>query len=258
MRKKLPGGLFQMDLPPDYRKALDRVSGRTSTIENVARWLLNLSFKSTESFSQKDWKDLQWEGAAFFYGEEYPRQKPPPRAINKKVQKVVAALMAQKYPWTLGTEIDPLPSKSDLTELQNWLRSLWHGLANDGAAWITTSGWMAHLSVKDDGTLIGFSSPQASSWSQRFKYRAYGVLKATDVVNRFRFCKSDKCRRPFLSIKRQAYCSASCSQRHRTSLYRSKNREQFRVKRREYYAKKQRERTGLPNLRIQTRKGVRR
>lgn len=245
------------DPSPAYKDALARVGGQPSRIENMARWILNFSFKPTESFSHKDWKDLQWEGAAFFYGEEFPRRKPQ-KAKNATVQKVAAALVAQKYPWTLGFEIDPLPSKGDLAELQNWLRSLWHDLQQDGAVWITTSGWVAQLSVKNDGALVGVSSPQASSWSQRFKYRAYGVLTATDVVNRIRFCKNEKCRRPFLSIKRQAFCSPSCSQRHRTSLFRAKNREKFRAQRREYYKKKQRERTGSPNLRIQTKKGVRR
>ncbi|MGH9427759.1 MAG: hypothetical protein ACRD2L_15830 [Terriglobia bacterium] len=245
------------DSPPEYRKALHRVAGQPSALTNVARWLLEFTFRETAGLSQNDWKELQWEGAAFFYREEYLQQKPPPKAATKGRQKVVAALVVQKYPWMRGYEIDPLPPKTNLIELQDWLRSLWDGLEKDGAVWITSSGWVARLFIKKNRTLVGLASPQASSWLERFKFRTYEILTATEVGKRIRFCKSEKCRRPFLSVKRQAFCSASCSQRHRTVLYRTKNREQFRIKRREYYAKKQREQTGLPNLRIQTRKGVR-
>lgn len=253
-------GYSLKDSPAAYRQALDRVSGRPPTVKAFARWLLSFSFKDMESFSQKNWEDLQWEGAAFFFGGKYPQQEPPPKATTQRQQnvaKVAAAMVVQKYPWMRGFDIDPIPSKTDLIELRDWLGSLWGDLQKDGGKWIASSGWMAHLSVNKNGALDGFSSPQASSWLERFRYRTYEILAATEVGKRFRFCKRETCRRPFLSIKRQTFCSVSCSQHHRTFLYRTKNREQFREKRRAYYKKKQREKTGSPNLRIQTRKGVR-
>lgn len=218
------------DSPPDYRKALTRVGGPPSRVDSFARWLLSFSFKNTESFSQKDWKDLRWESFAFAHPDGFPTMD--------------------------GEAIRSLPSKTDLVQMQKWAGSLWENIEKGERVYIESNYWLAELHAEDD-RIVGFASPRMSSWSESFKFEAFQVLTAKGLDGRFRFCKREKCRRPFLSIKRQAFCSVSCSQHHRTSLYRSKNREQFREKRREYYKKKQRERTGSPNLRIQTRKGGR-
>jgi hypothetical protein len=223
-------GYSLKDSPAAYRQALDRVSGRPSTIEGFAHWLLSFSVTSNASFSAKNWKDFQWEGFVFAYPDGFPTMD--------------------------GEAIRSLPSKTDLIQMQNWAGSLWKHLEKGERVYIESNRWLAELHAEHD-RIVGFASPRMSSWSESFKFEAFQVLTAKDLDGRFRFCKREKCRRPFLSIKRQTFCSISCSQHHRTSLYRTKNREQFREKRREYYKKKTRERTGLPNLRIQTSKGGR-
>lgn len=222
-------GYSLKDSPAAYRQALDRVSGQPPTIEGFVRWLLSFSFTSTASFSEKNWKAFQWESFAFAYPNGFPTM--------------------------YGRAIRSIPSKTDLTDMQQWVGNLWGNLEKGEAVIIESNNWLAELYAEDD-QIVGFASPRMSSWLESFKFEVFQVLTAKDLDGRFRFCKRETCRRPFLSVKRQGFCSASCSQHHRTALYRTKNREQFREKRREYYAKKQREQTGLPNLRIQTRKGT--
>lgn len=222
-------GYSLKDSPVAYRQALDRIAGRPSKVEGFARWLLHFCFIETAGYSKKDWTDFQWDSFVFAHPDGFPTM--------------------------YGKAIRELPSREELAGMQQWVRNLWRNLQDGEKAHIKHDFWLAELHAEND-RIVGFASPRMSSWSESFKFETFQVLTAKDLDGRFRFCKNEKCRRPFLSIKRQAYCSVSCSQHHRTSLYRTKNREQFREKRREYYAKKQRERTGLPNLRIQTRKGV--
>jgi hypothetical protein len=244
-----------LDAPLAYREALIRVAGRDPSFTHVAGWLIALTFKDIAGLSEQTRQSLQQEGAAFFYGKRY--QPPLPSTATTDVRhKLAIALTERDHPEWRGHFLNPLPSASDLAQFQNWLRGLWDGLKTGEEGWIVTSGWMGRLSVKKNGALDGVSSPQTTSWLQRFQLKTYEALMAPEVRKHFRFCKSNVCRRPFLSIKRQAFCSVSCSQRHRTTLYRAKNRELFRQKRREYYLKKQREQSGNPNLRVQRRKGA--
>lgn len=217
------------DSPVAYKKALERISKWPSAIEGFAQWLLNFSFKGTESLSQKDWKNLQWEGFVFAYPYGFPTM--------------------------YGRAMRSPPSITDLIEMQRWVGSLWNNLQKGEMSYIESNNWVAELYAEND-RIVGFARPVSSSWQESFKLELFQVITAKDLNGRFRFCKSELCLRPFLSIKRQIFCSPACSQYHRTTSYRSKNRERFREKRREYYKKIQRARTGSPNLRIQTRKGV--
>src|SRR6266851_159018 len=66
---------------------------------------------------------------------------------------------------------------------------------------------------------------------ERFKAMAYDVLREARL--RFRLCP--ECRRPFVPVRRQAYCSAHCSQAVRTRKWRKAHPEKNREIRRQQY-----------------------
>jgi hypothetical protein len=207
----------EKDYPLEYKQAVTRVWGRLPSVENAAHWLLSFSFADTVNLSATKWYRLRWECVAFACPTGFP------------------------------TREVFIPLRPHLKQIQRWVRKVWEKLGKDEV--VEISGgirhgyWRGDLYTEND-RIVGFSRPQSHSPSYNdFEILTFQVLASPDLDGKFRFCKRDKCRRPFLAIKRQAFCSASCSQHHRTSLYRTRNREQFREKRREYYARKQRERT---------------
>jgi len=147
--------------------------------------------------------------------------------------------------------------------VQRWLHNAWQRLAHHhgvirrvkNRVEILTYG--PHGLYSDDFYRITYGPhglysgdfARAMEWPQAFESAMFRTLLA--VKDSFRFCHYDKCHRPFVAHKRQAYCSPACSQAFRTRRYRTEKRERFRAKRREAYARKQKEKFGVLNMRIQ-------
>jgi hypothetical protein len=74
---------------------------------------------------------------------------------------------------------------------------------------------------------------RASSRLERFKALAYDALR--DARFKFRLCP--ECKRPFVPVRRQAYCSARCSQAVRTRKWRKAHPAKNRAIRRNQYQK---------------------
>ena len=66
---------------------------------------------------------------------------------------------------------------------------------------------------------------------EQFKALAYDAFR--DARFRFRLCP--ECRRPFVPVRRQSYCSSACSQAQRTRKWRSTHRDKVRKMRRDQY-----------------------
>ena len=194
----------------DFMRAQHRVKGEPYARTNVVRWLLNFSFRNSSRLSKAEWCDVQWEALVFAYD----------------------AGEANLHPMT------PLPTKPDLREIQQWLLRLWSDLGNLGKGdWLTIRPVApARMLRREDGKLYGMVPPLSVPWSEAFKASVYETLTADEVARRFRFCQ--ECRHPFCARKRQAYCSSSCSQKHRTREWRQKNRVRFRAARRAAYKRK--------------------
>ena len=71
----------------------------------------------------------------------------------------------------------------------------------------------------------------ANSRLEQFKALAYDAFR--DARFKFRLCP--ECKRPFVPIRRQAYCSAGCSQAVRTRKWRKAHPEKNRAIRRQQY-----------------------
>ncbi len=190
-----------------FLRAEDRVKGKPYARTNLVRWLLDFSFRNSSGFSRTEWCDVQWEALVFAYdaGER------------------------SHHPMT------PLPTKPELMEIQQWLLRLWSDLGKGDWTIIRPVGPVRMLK-QQDGKLHGMVPPLSVPWSEAFKAGVYETLTADEVARRFRFCQ--ECRHPFCARKRQAYCSSSCSQKHRTREWRQKNRVRFRAARRAAYKRK--------------------
>ena len=206
----------------EFLKAEIRVRGKPYSRQNVMRWLLDFSFRNSARFSQTDWHDVQWEALIFAYD-------------------------ADKGSHSMSSV--PLPTKQELMEIQQWLLDLWPSLKSGNFAPIQTRP-PAQMLRWMDGKIHGIVLPLSVPWSEAFKAHTYEISTAGEVAERFRFCL--ECSRPYCARKRQAYCSSSCSQKHRTRQWRQKNRAQFRAARRAAYKRKVEESLGSP-VKITTR-----
>ena len=225
-------GIDRLD---EYKVTVARMAAGESKFTGAvyARWLLSFSKKRLEGSSPKAWREVQTEALVFRCGGR----------SHENLQDAETVC------------VRPLPSPAQVTQAQQFLQTLIERLQKGKRVDIKTDNWIGTVQqVK--GRLWLWSNPLQLPWLDAFKMRVYETLTDPKVKSHFRFCLNEGCGRPFLASKRQVYCSTSCSQHHRTLLYRNKDRARFNEKRREYYEKKQREITGLPNLRIQTRKGT--
>jgi uncharacterized Zn finger protein (UPF0148 family) len=71
----------------------------------------------------------------------------------------------------------------------------------------------------------------ANSRVEQFKALAYDAFRDA----RFKFRRCPECKRPFVSVRRQAYCSSRCSQAVRTRKWRKAHPEKNREIRRQQY-----------------------
>jgi hypothetical protein len=172
------------------------------------RWLLDFSSRVCSGLSATEWKDLRWEVLVFAYHSD-------------RADSVMPRV--------------PLPTKQEILKMQGWLSALFSHLTTGSLVPIRISATTRLLCFKD-GKLHGIVPHISLPWSDAFQLRVFEIATAGDVANRFRFCL--ECSRPYCAHKRQAYCSSSCSQKHRTREWRLKNRERFRSARRAAYKRK--------------------
>lgn len=90
---------------------------------------------------------------------------------------------------------------------------------------------------------------KSNSRLEQFKALAYDALR--DAQFKFRLCP--ECKRPFVPVRRQAYCSARCSQAVRTRKWRKAHPEKNRAIRRNQYRKSMTTKLGVSpaaNIRV--------
>jgi len=180
------------------RAVLMRAAERPAT-EKHARWLLGFAADDLDQLTEAAWRAL----VAYFGGRTSPWAR-----VGRHLQARVR------------------------TE-QRWLRS---GLATlaGGGEWHfpgRTEGRRRTLRVEPTGRLVTYREARAVSPWVAFRDHVFAVFSA--VGRQLRSCQ--RCQRPFIRAKRQAYCSPHCSQAIRTKKYRAANREEFRRQRREAY-----------------------
>lgn len=201
--------------------AESQVKGKSYARANLIQWLLTFSYQDTSRFTKSDWHKLQWQALVFAYDAEK-------HSVMPMVQ---------------------LPAREQLAEMQQWLLTVWSDLEKGKIVSAPLVGTVGNLALQSE-RILGFISTASVPWSAAFLFRVFNFLMSADAARRFRFC--EECRHPFVATKRQAYCSSSCSQKHRTRLWRQQNPQRFRDQRRAAYEKKIRTMLGK-RVKIMTR-----
>lgn len=207
------------DLLARYRRLC-----QASQMERM-RWLIGFSERALDGLSRRDWQVLGYEAAGFaLFGLWRPE--------------------GWKY-----LSLMHFPSELELRKAQHWLHMAWQRLFHNHCVIRRVKNWAEALTYTPQGLDLVPFSRRKKIWPEGFESAIFRTVVAGK--DSFRFCHYDKCHRPFVAHKRQAYCSPACSQAFRTRRYRTEKRERFRAKRREAYARKQKEKFGFLNIRIQ-------
>ena len=149
------------------------------------------------------------------------------------VQEAGAFMMIQEADPAFRLRLRSWPPPVDaLTEAEVWSAQQWlkKGLdrLGQGEKWNFTPRVSYEL---DAHVGLLWARLRANSRLEQFKALAYDALR--DARFNFRICP--ECRRPFVPVRRQAYCSARCSQAVRTRKWRAAHPEKNREIRRQQY-----------------------
>ena len=192
--------------PPELRRAQKRLG---ATIQARGKWLLVFArgerpLGSGRSSARTEHDRLRWEALAFAMGR-YPTP-------------------ARKPALPLSRELEQAESRVRTTIL-NELR--------DGGEAHVEARWRGRLWMFE-GSVYGDPVTEGLPFLDAFMLQAFAVLSSLILERRrLRFCP--RCRQPFVATRRQRYDTASCSQAHRTTLYRERHRDKLRAYRRRYY-----------------------
>ena len=153
------------------------------------------------------------------------------------LQEARAFVVLQELDPALRERVRSLPQPTDktpnvLTGRQAWSAQLWLkaglDLLSRGEKW----NFMPQVTYELDahGGLF-WTRMRSNSRLEQFKALAYDAFR--DARFKFRLCP--ECKRPFVPVRRQAYCSARCSQAVRTRKWRKAHPEKNREIRRLQY-----------------------
>jgi hypothetical protein len=199
----------------EFLEAERRVKGKPYASLNLLRWLLEFSYSDIQRATEKDRRKARLEALVFAYDAGKNSDMP----------------------------LAPLPTEQALIEMRQWLQCLWAEVGA-GKTFILAPISLPRMFTLRDGFVHRIVPPLSIPWPNAFRARVDEILASDSVRRHLRFCLV--CRRPFCASKRQAYCTPSCSQKHRTREWRQKNRERFRAARRAAYKRKVEEKLGRP------------
>jgi hypothetical protein len=144
------------------------------------------------------------------------------------LQEIDPALRALMRSWLPLVDATP----SVLTGAEVWSAQLWlnRGLRmlRRGEKWNFAPHVKYEIDVHKERL---WARLRAKSPLEQFKAMAYDAFREA----RFRFRLCPECRRPFVPVRRQAYCSTHCSQAVRTRKWRKAHPEKNREIRRQQY-----------------------
>jgi hypothetical protein len=130
---------------------------------------------------------------------------------------------------------DDLPSWQQVTSVHKELWDVLGELQRERPADIEAR--QQRLLTIRDGIVKGRTLSDELPFRDGFMLQVADTLEALGAAQRrLRFCL--KCQQPFVGVGRQRYDSRTCSQAHRTALYRERHREDFRAYRRRYYRRR--------------------
>ena len=183
--------------------------------EERLRWLLNFGNLEPASLNTERRAAAVQEARAFLTIEEVDPEVRPLLRIGPPPQDETPNVLTQEEVWAA----------------QGWLKDGLERLRRRG-------GWnfATHVSYELDlhRGLMLWVRLKSRSRLEQFKALALNVLREA----RFWFRLCPECQRPFVPVRRQAYCSAACSQAVRTRKWRTTHPEKNRAIRRWQYQRK--------------------
>jgi hypothetical protein len=205
-----------------------------------ARWLL--AFAWCDLNDSKMGPSAPWELRAFLWiGSQYeawarghpghPRHSPPSEPCSLSELGSCQALLREGLR-SLVYEGKWLVKVPATLQDFRWTGPPWH---EPVGPWHGTLNWTQLEPVRS-------VAPLQADTTGLFCLRVYETLRA--MASRFRVCEREKCRKPFIARKRQAYCSRPCSQAVRTRRFRARDPERVRKLRRRTYERTVRARSG--------------
>jgi hypothetical protein len=154
------------------------------------------------------------------------------------LQEIDPALRGQMPSWPAPTDAAP----NVLSDAEAWSAQLWLkkglGLLRRGEKW----NFVPRVTYELDAhSGLFWARMRAKSRLEQFRALAYDAFR--DARFRFRLCP--ECKRPFLPVRRQRYCSSRCSQAVRTRKWRRAHPEKNRAIRRQQYRRSVATKLGL-------------
>jgi hypothetical protein len=185
------------------------------------RWLLRFGNRDLDSLTVEEQAVVLEEARAFVF-----------------LQEIDPALRVRMRSWPPPVDATP----NVLTETEAWCAQLWlHkglGVLSRGKRWNFVPRVTYELDAHKGLLWVRL---RANSRLQLFKALAYDAFREA----RFRFRLCPECKRPFVPVRRQRYCSSRCSQAVRTRKWRMKHPEKNREIRRQQYQRSVTTRLGL-------------
>jgi hypothetical protein len=177
------------------------------------RWLVSFGNLVPESLTDKQRVAAKQEARAF-----------------AMLQEIEPAIRRRMRSWPAPVDETPdVLTDAEIWRAQRWLKQ---GLAQLARAEKWTFAPRVQYQLEARIGLL-FTRLKATSCLNQFKAMVYEAFR--DARLRFRLCRG--CQRGFVPIRRQAYCSARCSQAERTRRWRKAHPEKNRAIRRAQYQK---------------------
>ena len=144
------------------------------------------------------------------------------------LQEIDPALRRTMRSWPQPTDATP----NVLTGGEAWSAQLWLRQGLDLLSRSKKWNFKPHVEYELDASAgLFWTRMRSNSRIEQFKALAYDALR--DARFKFRLCP--ECRRPFVPVRRQRYCSSRCSQAVRTRKWRKAHPEKNREIRRQQY-----------------------
>jgi len=191
------------------------VYGRVGLVpEQRLRWLLGFGNLDPTQLDAKKRTAVIEEARAFLVIQE----------VDPAIRKLLRS-------WPAPRDDTPdTMSEPDVWRAQGWLR---HGLDALRRGKIWSFAPRVRYEVEIHKALLFWARLRANRRLELFKALVYDALR--DARFSLRLCP--ECQRPFVPTRRQAYCSARCSQAVRTRKWRKAHPEKNRAIRRNLYRK---------------------
>jgi hypothetical protein len=192
------------------------------------RWLLDFGNLDSASLSAQQRAAVSQEARAFVV-----------------LQQLDPTLRRTMRSWPEPTDATPnVLTEAEVWTVQRWLkRGL--DLLRRSEKWNFKPRVVYEL---DASAGLFWTRMKASSRREQFKALAYDVFRDA----RFKFRRCPECKRPFVPVRRQGYCSSRCSQAVRTRKWRRAHPEKNRAIRRQQYR-----RSKAAELRLSGRAAIR-